>query len=820
MVRVSFHSSLPHPMLSDLRLAARSLRKSPSFVLVAVLTLALGIGATTTFFSLLHGVVLKPLPYREAEQLVELKNVGTKLGANGGRVSAAELLDYRKHQQSLVEIGTHAIGRETLGRADGAERIMLARVTANFFPLLGVSPTLGRNFEPDEEVAGRDRVVVISHAFWQRHFDGAHDVLGRTIQLNGLTHTVVGVMPADFVYEDSSVALWRPVDLSGAAAADRRNRGLPAIGRLRPGVSLAQASADLQRVAQQLRAESPAHYPAASDWSLSVIPLRQSFFGHLSAPLGAMLFATSAVLLIACANVAIMFLLRAAVRRREMMIRLSLGASRWHIVRQLLAESVVISALGGIVGSGLAAAGIHLLKAFPPVEIPRLAEVSLNVPAAAFVVGVLTLVTLLVGLAPSVPVLTARVASGLNASARSTESRAAARARDGLLVVEIALTALLLVGAGLSARSVFNLLNDELGYKADPLLTFKTNLTPQAYPDTASTHRFYEQLTTRIEALPGVAAVAGVSFLPLSGESQFMPVVPNSPVNGVAPDPTARAAAWRVVRGPYFSVMGARLLSGRDFAPSDRGNAPLVAIVDDEFARQYWSSPAAAVGQQVRCGLGTTAQVRTIVGVVRRLKHWGPGAFPGAEVYVPQSQTYQRWMYTVVKTHLPPATLTAQVKAELAAIDATVPMYFTDTMEHRLDSALAMPRFVASLVGVFSLGALALSAVGIFGVTAYSTAQRAREFGIRFAIGASRSHVARLVLGRVGRIALVGGLIGSFAAYQLTQLVRSQLYGVEPTDPLALVLMVAGITVAALLASLVPVAHALRVNPADALRAE
>ncbi len=806
-------------VLSDLRLAVRSLSKSPGFVVVAALTLALGIAANTTFLSVLHGVVLRPLPFAQPEELVELRNQGEALGANVGRVSRAELRDYRERQRSFTGIGSHAIGRVTLGLPGGAERVLYAQVTANFFPLLGVAPTRGRNFEETEETAGRDRVVIVSHGFWQTQLGGTAEVLQRTVPVNGIAHQVVGVMPAGFVYEDAAIAFWKPVDLSAQGPSDRSDHYLPAIGRLAPGVSLAAANADMARVAETLRAQAPADYPAAPRWSLRVLALAESHFGQFRTPLAAMLAAAAAVLLIAAVNVAIMFLLRAAGRRRDIMIRLSLGAARRHIVRQLLAESAVVCILGGAAGLLLAVAGIALLKTFPPADVPRLAEVSLNVPTALLSLGILVLVTLAIGLAPAIPLLRARVPQGLNASTRTTESRAASRAREILLVAEIALAFLLLVGGGLVVRSLHNLLNDDVGFTTQRLFTFKTNLTPEGAPDLARANQWYAQLTERIVALPGVTAVAGVSYLPLSGESQFMAATPLAP--GIAPTvDTPGAVGWRVVRGPYFATVGTTLRHGRDFAPTDTATSPLVTIVDDEFARRYWADSADAVGQSVRFGSGERAQVRTIVGVVHRLKHWGPGRQPVPEAYVPQAQFYQRGMYTVVRTDAAPAALGAAIRAELAAVDPTVPMYFVDTMEHRYASALAMPRFTAGLLGTFSLLALLLAGVGIFGVIGYATAQRSREFGIRFAIGASRAHVVRLVLSRVGLLALVGGASGAIAAFQLARLIRSQLYGIEPTDSTTLLGAMALLVVAALLASLAPLAAALRVNPADALRSE
>jgi putative ABC transport system permease protein len=356
-------------------------------------------------------------------------------------------------------------------------------------------------------------------------------------------------------------------------------------------------------------------------------------------------------------------------------------------------------------------------------------------------------------------------------------------------------------------------LHDDVGFATSQLFTFKTNLTAAAYPDLPHANRFYDQLTAKLEALPGVAAVAGVSYLPLSGESEFFSAAPV----GIAQP--AATVAWRVVRGPYFSTMGSNLRKGRFFNDADRAGAPLVAIVDDAFARRFWPDEAAALGRSVRFGTGPDAQVRTIVGIVHHLKHFGPGQASLPEAFVPQAQFYKRGMYTVMKTNTA-ASLAPLVRARLAEVDPAIPMYFIETMERRYAGTLALPRFTAGLVGTFSALALVLAGVGIFGVTAYSVAQRSREFGIRFALGAQRSHVVTLVLGRVGRLALLGGAIGGVAAYELAQLMGSLLFGVEPTDAPTLVAAAIVVAGTALAASLVPLARALRVNPADALRAE
>lgn len=803
-------------MLSDLRFALRSLAKSPGFTVVAVFTLALGLGATTAFFSVLHGVVLRGLPYPEPDRLVELRNVYGGNANNDGVISAAELADYRARQRSFVGIAADSRGRATLATDAGAERVIVARVTANLFPLLGVTPLLGRTFAADEERAGKNQVVILSYECWQARFGGAKDILEQRVRLNGIDYTIVGVMPASFGYSETGTAFWSPLDLAPQGDTERKNRFLFAVARLLPGTSEKNAREDLARVARQLQADLPQFYPAAARWSLDFTSLHEGRVGRLKAPFGAMMAAASAVLLIACVNVAIMFLLRAAARRREIMIRLALGAARWHLARQLLAESAVICIGGMIGGLGLAAGGLELLRAFPPGEIPGLAEATINGPVAAFTAAILVAVTVLVGLAPVVSVWKTRINEGITQTTRTTESRGAARMRETLTVVEIALAVLLLVSAGLTLRSLQNLLRVDVGFSTERVLSFKTNLVDRAYPDAERTNRFYEQFAARIAALPGVTSVGAVSYLPLGGESQFMRAEPTATPPGAKP----QTVGWRVVRDAYFETIDLALLSGRRFDRTDEAGTEPVAIIDEDLARRIWPGASDVLGRQLRFGEGAAAETRTIVGVVRSVRHFGPREMSLPNAYVPQSQVYQRGMFTVVKTASSPERLVPLVRAALAGIDPAVPMYYTATMERRYEETVALPRFIAGLIGAFSLLALVLAGVGIFGVTAYAVGQRTREFGIRFALGAPRSHVVGIVLGRVGRLALIGGVLGALAAFEIAGLMKTILFGVEPVDAPTLALAMAGTAVTALAASLLPVARALRVDPIESLRAE
>jgi putative ABC transport system permease protein len=803
----------------DFRYAVRQLTRSPGFTAVALLTLILGIGATTAFFSVLYGVVLRQPPYPGATRLVTLHNVNANDVRNGGLLARGEFRDYRDRQRTFESLAASDLGRMTLtsaGNGDAlAERVKVSRVTASLFSVLGIVPVRGRGIEVNEEHAGA--VAVVSYELWQSHFGGAGNILERTIRLNGVDRAIVGVMPSGFAYPEPDMGAWIPLDVATIDASDRTDHYLAVVGRLRPGTSPATARLDMDRVARELQHDAPGFYPADPRFGIGIESLRQNQFGRMLLPLGLLMAAATAVLLIACVNVAIMSLLRALGRRREIAIRRALGASRRDVIRQLMAEAIVICALGAGGGLVLASIELDLLKAFAPGDIPRLAEAAINLPAALFTAGVLVIVTLLIGL---VPALAAIRRDGFESSiptGRSMDGRSSTRLRDTLTVVEIALAASLLVCAGLTLRSLHTLLRVDLGFETAQRFSFKTNLTAQDYPDAARVEQFYGQLSARLEALPGTISIGAISYLPLSGEGHA--TTAQTTASSVRPAENV-TVGWGIVRGRYFETMGVRLLRGRLFSADDRSGAPPVAIVDDVLAKRLWENEGAAIGQTVVFGTGPQAETRTIVGVVQPVSHIGPGRESLPMAYAPQSQVYQRGMYTVIRTRSAPQALMPLARTALAAVDRAVPMYFAQTVEARYDDAVALPRFTAGLVTAFSTVALILAGVGIFGVTAYAVGQRSREFGIRFALGAQRTHVGALVLGRVGLLASTGLAIGTALGLGLGTLMSSLLFGVEAGDALTMVAVMATIGLTATLASIAPVRRAVRVSPAEALRSE
>jgi putative ABC transport system permease protein len=808
-------------VMLDLRYAFRQLVGSPGFTAVALLTLTLGMGANTAFFSLLYGVVLRQPAYPAAERIMTIHNLWAGEPGNGGMLSRAEFRDYEERQRAFEGIAASDLGRMTLtssGDRDAfAERVKVSHVTANLFPILGVSPERGRGTRAGDERGGP--VAVVSHEVWRSRFGGGEDILERTIRLNGDEYDIIGVMPAGFAYPEAGMAAWVPIDIvTPRGESDRGDHYLAVIGRLASGTSIAKARLDLQRAARELQHDLPAAYQSDARWSIGAASLRERQFGRMLAPLGLLMAAASAVLLIACVNVAIMSLLRALARRREISIRFAIGAARRDVMRQLMTEAAVLCALGAAGGLFVARVALGLLKAFAPGDIPRLQEAGINVTTALFTSGVLVVVTLLVGLAPAVVALRMNAFEGGFRTGRSSDSRTTTRLRDTLTVMEIALAAALLVCAGLTLRSLQALVRVDLGFATEHRFSFKTNLTERDYPDAARVDRFYEQLTARLESLPGTESIGAVSYLPLSGEGQSVAAAPADAIGGR--DVTEVTVGWGIVRGRYFETMDVALVGGRLFSVDDRPGSPPVAIVDDTLARRLWASEAAAIGRPVRFGAGSRAETRTIVGVVHHVSHDEPGRASLPMAYAPQSQVYQRGMYTVISTTSAPQALMSAVRAALAAVDASVPMYFAETVNARYDSALALPRFTAGLVGAFSTLALVLAGVGIFGVTGYAVAQRTREFGIRVALGAQRSHVGALVLRRVGLLASLGLALGGALGRGLGSLMSGILFGVEPDDPLTLIVAMGAIGVTAILASFAPLRHAVLVSPAETLRAE
>lgn len=803
---------------NDLKYAVRQLRKNPGFTVVAVLTLSLGIGANTALFSVVHAVLLKPLPFREPGCLFNVWDQPIVDSGNARLLSVPELTDLRQRQRSLEGIAAFRPGMANLAFSDGAVRLGLARVTANVFTLLGIPPMLGRGFAESEGQAGGDSVVVLSHDLWLSRYGGSRDILGRTIRLNGEPHTVIGVMPAGFAYPSSGVALWKPLALGGPGGADRGDHSLFSLARLKPGVSRTQAEQDLDRVRREVEAEQPGAYPTRGREKFGLKSLLEASVGNVRRPLMILMGGAVLVLLLACANVANLLLVRASVRQKEMSLRLALGAGRGRVLRQWLVEGALLSGIGGLCGLLLAHLLVRVIVTLAPAGISRLDEVRIDGPAILFALVIGTIVTLGISLAPALKVFRSRLTDAFGSLAGRTEARSALHLREVLVTGQMAASVLLLVGAGLLLQSFRHLLRDDLGFETRRILTFKVFPPAVDYPELGHVDRFYQGLLERIEGLPGVESVGGVSNVPLYDEWNSVGVTVRG-VDGPAGGPEVRIDVGpRYVRSRYFETMGIRLLHGRLFGQADVQGAPAVAIVDERLARRLWPDTEEAIGRPVSFPGDTEG--RTIVGVVRAVRHYGPGVDSQPEVYVPGAQSPRRGLFLAVRAGIPPEGLASAVRACVAELDAGIPVYHLATQEGRLAGLMRRPRFMAGLLTSFAVLALTLAAVGTFGVVSYSMRQRTREFGIRFALGAQRRDVIQLVLGRVGGMIVVALTVGIGLALAATRLMTGLLFGVAPTDPKTFVTVALLLSAVAVLACIVPAWRAARVNPMEALRCE
>ncbi len=803
---------------SDIKYAFRQLRKSPGFTIIAVLTLGLGIGANTAIFSVLHTVLLKPLPYLEPGQLFNVSDQSVVDAGNSRLLSVPELFDLREHQRSLEGVAAFQPGMANLLFADGATRLDLVRVTTNLFLLLGVQPVLGRDFAENQEQAGLDRVVVLSHALWLSRFGGSRNVIGQTIRLNGEGYTVIGVMPAGFSYPHPGVAMWTPLALRGLIDAGRGNHCLFTLARLKPGVSLKQAEQDLSRIRQAVEADQPGAYPAMDREKFELTSLLESSVGKVRRPLLILMGGALFVLLIACVNVANLLLVRASVRQKEMSLRLALGARKIHFFQQLLVEGALLSGIGGVCGLLLTLLVLKAIVTLAPDGIPRLDEIRIDWLVVLFALATCTIVTLSISFAPALKAFRSRLNDVFRNLGGRTESRVFPRLRETLATGQIAVSVLLLVSAGLLLKSFQNLLQDDLGFETKRILTFKIYPPAVDYPEFGQVDRLYQQLFEKIENLPGVEFIGGVSNVPLYGEWNSFGVAVRG-IKGLAGETEARIdIAARYVRSRYFETMGIPLFCGRLFDATDSRETRPVAIIDEQFARRFWQNPGEAIGCQMLFP-GDTDR-RTIVGVVRNVKHYGPSVKTQPEVYVPQSQSSQRGMFLAVRTSIPPENMTPAIRTCLAEIDTTIPIYNLATLESRFAGLVQKPRFIASLLTSFALLALVLTAVGTFGVVSYSMNQRIHEFGIRFALGAQKRDVILLVLGRVGWMVVVGIAVGIGCAFAMTRLMTSLLFGVAPTDAITFVTMPLLLGAVSMSACIIPARRAAKIDPMEALRYE
>jgi putative ABC transport system permease protein len=822
----------------DLRHGLRMLAKSPGFTIVAVLTLALGIAGNTAIFSVVNGVLLRPLSYKDSPSLVNIWGKFAKQGIPQNWISEPEYWDLLDHNESFSQIAAYALGGgANLTRVDARPtQVTAANATADVLPLLGVAPIIGRSFTPEESQAGHSHVALLSYALWQSHFGGDPNIVNKSIQLDAQPYTVVGVLPKQFSLGGKQ-DLWTPLELDRAKPQDRGSHYMHVIARMKPGVDSRQASAALARFAADLRHAYPSNYGRdPEDFGIYMVTVKEQLVAGLRPALLVLLGAVSFVLLIACANVANLLLAHASSREQELAVRATLGAGRARLVRQLLTESLLLALAGGVLGLLLAYWGVGALRLLVPANTPRMDEVTLDPVVLAFTFCVSLLTGLFFGLAPAWHVAQTDLRESLNKVGRGTSASAASRRlRAALVVSELGLAVLLLAGAGLLIRSFSRLLEVSPGFQTQHLLTMRVSLPDKVYPDGSPVQNFFAQLMARVNALPGVQAAGAVSQMPLTAsytsgsvylENTSIPDLPKYPVFGNTP---YMEIDQRSATPKYFETMQIPLVRGRLFTDADDASAPLVAVVDADFAQRFWPD-GDAIGQRVAVDAmpnvkPPTPRWRTIVGVVGHVKHYALDVEGREQVYLPHTQPLfgvysPRDMTLAVRTSLDPASITSAVREQVFTMDKDLPLYNIATMDQLISDSVAQHRLNLSLLVAFAVLALLLAAVGVYGVMAYAVTQRTQEFGIRMTLGAGRSDVLKQVFLEGGRLAALGLVLGLVAAFALTRLMASLLFGVKPADPLTLVVSAALLAFVALAACYIPARRATQVDPMTALRYE
>jgi putative ABC transport system permease protein len=819
-------------MLNDIRYGLRQLMKHPAFTLIAVLTLALGIGANTAIFSVVNAVLLKPLPFPAPEQLIAVgvSDARQKEVRELGSLSYPDFFDYRDQNHTFSSLAVHRDRMFALADEQEAKSIRGQRVSAEFFDVLGIKLVLGRNFSRQDEAAGGGpggMKVILSHAFWQRHFNGAKDALGRTLMLDRQSYTVIGVMPAGFQYPIQT----EPLDLYVTIAEDasnadgskpptqqRGNHSLEGIGRLKPGVALAQAHSDLNTIAAALAKQYP---ETNTNFGVALVPLRDDLVGDVRTALYVLFGAVICVLLIANANVANLLLARASVRGKEIALRAALGASRKRIIRQLLTESLLLSGLGGAVGLLVAQWGTEALINTVPQNIPRAASIQLDAAVLGFTLLISLGTGIIFGLVPAWQASHVDLNMALKAGARGAGgSEGKHRVRNGLVMAEVALALVLLICAGLLIQSFARLGRISPGLRTDRLLTARISLPDMAYPRTPQIIAFFDQLLPRLQAIPGVESVSTIMPLPLSGSNMVSSFdIEEHPL----PEGRQPSSPTRVAGIDYFKTMGIPLRQGRTFAETDTFKSTPVVIVNEKFAQKFFPGQN-VIGKRIKPSWSADdgpELMRNIIGVVGNVKHLSLRGEDTPEVYLALSQMPFGSMSLVVRTKVSnPATITSAIRAELSAVDRNIPLTRVQIFDDYMSRSLAKMRFNTLLLSIFAGTALVLTAIGIYGVMAYSVTQRTSEIGIRIALGAGKSSIFRLVVGQammlIG-ISLVVGVAGAFAA---TRLLNSLLFGVGASDPATFVGIVLLVSAVAFLAAWLPARRATRVDPIIALRAE
>ena len=818
--------------IQDIRFALRSFAKNAGFTLAAVLSLAIGIGANTSIFSVANALLFRPLPYDNPDLLVILWNRSPGLGIMQDWFSTAQYFDIKSSHHGFDQLAIAIGGNYNLtGRGD-PERVGVTRVSSNLLAMLGARPALGRLLTPDEDLPGRPPSAVLTDGMWARRFGRDQQMLGKSIILNGQSYEVVGILPPAFslshevlplLYGTEQSEIFLPLPLAPSASQVRDHEDYNLIGKLKPGVSVSQAQAEMDAITARLRREHPENYPPNGGLTFSIVPLLDQVVGAVRRSLWVLLGSVGFVLLIACANVANLMLSRTVARQHEIALRTALGASRPRILQQLLTESLLLSLCGGALGIFFCLASVRWIQIWGAKSIPRLEDLGMDGRVLLFTLLASICSGILFGLAPALRISNLDLNSSLKDASRGSAGTSAVWGRGNnlrrlLVVSELALSVVLLIGAGLLIRSFARLQDVSPGFNPRGVLTFDLTMTGQKYGDKQAILNTYRQLWAALEHSPGAIAAGGISSLPLSEAFAWTPIT----VEGRAPLPGEKFlnADERIVSGHYFEAMGIPLRQGRFFNEHDDMTALIVVLVDEYMAAQLWPGQD-PIGKRIHIvELPSKDPWQTVVGVVGRVKQDSLDSDPRIAFYVAHSQFPRRAMTVALRSVADPAAMVSVAKIELRNLDPDLPMYYVRTMEQRLSESLAPRRFSMLLLAVFAGIALALAAIGVYGVMAYLVNQGTRELGIRIALGASERQILSLVVRQGMSLAFTGVTIGLAAAFVLTRLMQNLLFGVEATDPITFAGISVLLAAIALLASYIPAQRAARIDPLNSLRSE
>ena len=805
-------------LFQDLRYGVRVLLRKPGFTVIAVAALALGIGANTAIFSAVNAILLRPLPYDDPERLVWIWQHNLASDIQQEPISFPNFSDYREQNQVFEDVAAFTRWRPILTTDGEPERIVGEQVSASLFPVLRVQAAAGRTFLPEEDRPGNNNVVILSHELWERHFGSDKEVIGKTVTLNGAPHTVVGVMPNGFRHPAPDAQrppeLWAPLGMD-ASLAHRRRDFLDVIARLKPTASIEQARAEMETISARLDQQYP---DANAGWGATIIPLHERFVGDVRSAMLVLLGAVAFLLLIACANVANLLLVRLTARQKEIAIRKALGATRGRLVRQFLTESLLLALAGGLLGTLLAVFGINILIALSPGNIPRIGEASLDVRVLGFTLGLSLLTGIIFGLAPALNASNPDLNESLKEGGKNPgQGASGGRLRNLLMVFEVSMALLLLIGAGLMVKSFLRLQQVDPGFNPERVLTVELALPRSKYKEPHQVLPFYNEVVSRIEVLPGVQAAAAVSALPLGGRVAVL----NLEIEGRPRLPAGHVigAEWQVVSPSYFRTMGIPLLKGRLFTDQDVEGATGVIVINDVMADRYWPNED-PTGKRISLVDAQTGPYLTVIGVVGNVRQVTLDSEPYPQMYEAYSQNPRWGAALVVRTSNDPMSIVSAVRTQVSALDRDQPLYNVRSMGDVLADSVSRQRFNTLLIGIFTAVALVLAAVGIYGVISYSVSHRSHEIGIRMALGARQADILKMVIEHGLKLALVGVGLGLVAAFVLTRVMSNLLYGVSAIDPFTFAIGAIILVGVAVIACYIPARRATKVDPMIALRYE